>query len=115
MFELPGTSFLLLAIGVLASLLINHCIYALAYTSLPISSWQKRPEGTTGLGVLERLPAVGWLLRSSRSDDRAVFGKWFWIRPFLIELLVPWLFVALYFYIMRGNTVPPYYRDANIQ
>ena len=115
MFELPGTSFLLLAIGVLASLLINHCIYALAYTSLPISSWQKRPEGTTRLGVLERLPAVGWLLRSFRSDDRSVFGKWFWIRPFLIELLVPWLFVALYFYIMRGNTVPAYYRDANIQ
>jgi len=115
MFDEPGTSLLLLGIGVLASVVINHCIYALAYTSLPVSSWQKRPKGTSRLSLLERLPAVGWLLRSRRAEDRTVFGKWFWVRPLLIELLVPWLFLALYVYIDRGNTLPERFIDVPIQ
>jgi prepilin signal peptidase PulO-like enzyme (type II secretory pathway) len=114
MFDSPGTTLMLLGIGVLVSSLINHCIYALAYTSLPISSWQRRPDGTTALSMLERLPGVGWLLRSRRQDDQAVFGKWFWVRPFLIEIIAPWLFVALYFYVMSGNTMPPYFGDTRL-
>ncbi|MFM7928480.1 MAG: hypothetical protein ACKO9Q_12280 [Pirellula sp.] len=77
MLDSPGTSFLLLGIGSLVSLLINHFIYALAYYSPRISSWQARPEGTVALTLWERLPAIGWLLRSFRKDDQEVFGKWF--------------------------------------
>lgn len=114
MFDSPGANALLLGIGVLVGMLINHCIYAFAYTSLPISSWQRRPEGTGALSLLERLPAVGWLLRSRRSDDQSVFGRWFWVRPFLIELIVPWLFVALYRYTSTGNTMPALFRDQSL-
>lgn len=106
MLDSPGTTFLLLGIGSLVSLLINHFIYALAYYSPRISSWQARPEGTVALTLWERLPAIGWLLRSFRKDDQEVFGKWFWVRPFLIEILFPWLFVALYFFVLGGNTQP---------
>ena len=106
MFDSPSTAFLLLGIGSLASLLINHCIYSLAYESPRISSWQTRPEGTTALTLWERLPAIGWLLRSFRKDDQGAFGRWFWVRPFLIEILFPWLFLALYYYVLGCNTQP---------
>jgi prepilin signal peptidase PulO-like enzyme (type II secretory pathway) len=106
MFDSPGTCLMLLGIGSLVSLLVNHFIYSLAYQSPRISSWQTRPDGTTALTLWERLPAIGWLLRSFRKDDQVVFGKWFWVRPFLIEILFPWLFLALYFFILGGNTQP---------
>jgi len=115
MFDSPGAFMLLFGIGVLVSMLINHCIYALAYTAPAISPWQKRPEGTTSLNVWERLPAVGWLLRSKRSDDRSAFGKWFWVRPLLIELIAPWLFVALHHFTTSGKTMPLRFTDANLQ
>lgn len=115
MFDSPGALSLLFGIGVLISILINHCIYALAYTAAAISPWQKRPAGTSGLSFWERLPAVGWLLRSRRTDDRAVFGKWFWVRPLLIELIAPWLFVALHRFTTGGKTMPAFFTDANFQ
>ena len=92
MFEPFGLFLLIFSVGVLVSLWINDSIYRWSYTSAPISSWQPRAGGLGPLSIWERVLVVGWLLRSRRADDVKEFGRWFWIRPALIELLVPWCY-----------------------
>ena len=106
MFEPFGLFLLIFSLGVLVSLWINDSIYRWSYTSAPISSWQLRASGLGRLSIWERVPVVGWLLRSRRTDDVKEFGRWFWIRPALIELLVPWCYVVLFWLLRRGHCMP---------
>lgn len=97
---------LLYGIGVLASLWVNDAIYRWSYYSLPISSWQKRKPELGKLHWAERLPVVGWFLRSKRQADIKEFGRWFWVRPALIELIFPWVIVGIFVWLRQGNIVP---------
>ncbi|MEI8211285.1 MAG: A24 family peptidase [Planctomycetota bacterium] len=93
----------LLLAGVMAGALLNHLIYALAYFSKPISPWQTRPSSLPALSRWARVPIIGWLHR--KGDDQQ-FGKWFWVRPLLLELATPFLCLALYRTIQSGTLVP---------
>ncbi len=106
MFEPFGLFLLLFAIGILASLWINDAIYRWSYYSPAISSWQKRTGDLGKLHWAERLPVVGWYLRSKRAEDVQQFGRWFWVRPALIELFFPWVIVGVFSWLRQGNGVP---------
>jgi prepilin signal peptidase PulO-like enzyme (type II secretory pathway) len=92
-----------LVAGVIAAAGLNHWIYALAYFSQPRSPWQTRPHSLPPFSPWARIPIAGWLLRNA---DREAFGSTFWIRPLLIELLLPVAAVALYRTTMSGEWLP---------
>ena len=92
----------LIVIGVLVGPLINLAIYACAYFPRPISPWQTPPESIKARSWTSKLPIVGWMTRWSEGP---VFGRWFWLRPLLIELLTPIALVMLYRFVLGGGTV----------
>ena len=73
--------------------LINWAIYALAYNYRPISPWSPAPPQLPPRSWFDRIPVVGWW-RLRREEK--VHGRWFWVRPILIELcfagFMLWLF-----------------------
>jgi len=53
--------------------------------------------------MLARVPIIGWLwLR----NEESVFGVRFWLRPMLIELLLPFFMAWFYFYETTGGLLP---------
>ena len=97
--------YLILAVtGAMVGALINWCIYNLGDKKLPISPWFADSKS-----LAERIPIVGWWMR--RSSGSETFGKIFWLRPMLIELV--WLIGMPWFYHWQisggliGGGVPP--------
>ncbi|MFN7736591.1 MAG: prepilin peptidase [Pirellula sp.] len=93
----------LILAGLVLGPLINLWIYSICFFPSPVSPWQKRPAEWSSLSVVCKLPIVGWLFRSSDKDS---LGKFFWLRPFLIELITPILWVLLYRTVMSGYCIP---------
>jgi leader peptidase (prepilin peptidase)/N-methyltransferase len=89
--------------GILLGVLINYAIYTWAYFPRTISPWQTRHPQLPPCSLSSRIPVIGWLLRRSESN---VLGAGFWIRPMLIEALVPILLLLLYRAMMDGLTIP---------
>lgn len=73
--------------------LINAAIYGLAYRSRPISPWTSPPKDVPRRSWRDCVPVIGWF-RLRREES--IHGRWFWIRPILIELFyaagIVWLF-----------------------
>jgi len=89
--------------GLVLGPLINYSIYSFAYFPRPFSPWHASPQGLAERTWIARLPIVGWLFRTHESQ---VFGPFFWLRPFLIEIATPFLLLLLYRYVMAGNVSP---------
>jgi leader peptidase (prepilin peptidase) / N-methyltransferase len=103
---------LMLLAGLVLGPAINFAIYHFAYFTRPISPWQRKPKTYEREGkafesiqpnALAKLPVIGWL---TRSNERAEFGNWFWIRPLLIEIVTPIALVFLYRFVMSEGLVP---------
>lgn len=79
--------------GLCVGSLINGAIYGLAYDWRPISPWTSPPKNFPPRSWLDCLPIFGWW-RLRR--EAAAHGRWFWIRPILIEACyaagMVWLF-----------------------
>lgn len=73
--------------------LLNLAIYRLAWTPRLISPWSPAPAGLPARRWRERAPVVGWLMIPR---DPASQGKWFWVRPLLLELGFGLLVALLY-------------------
>ncbi|WP_254512114.1 prepilin peptidase [Anatilimnocola floriformis] len=84
---------LIFIVGLGVGSLINAAIYGLAYDWRPISPWLTPAKGNPKRIWLDCLPIVGWILL--RREEK-IHGRWFWIRPLLIELAyaagMVWLF-----------------------
>jgi prepilin signal peptidase PulO-like enzyme (type II secretory pathway) len=68
------------------------------------SSWSK--PTVAGLGQrrwYHYLPIVGWI---ARINEAGHWGKWFWLRPVLIEVLLPVAIVGLYLWEIDGGLIP---------
>lgn len=89
--------------GIILGPLINYAIYAWAYFPRAISPWQRRESEMSPLPTGAYVPFLGWL---HRRDESKKWGSGFWIRPMLIEVLVPILLVVLYREMMAGLTIP---------
>lgn len=96
---------LLVLVGLVGGSLANYMIYRFAYFQpRAISPWGPLPEGVSRRGWLDRLPVLGWL---GLRRESVVHGRGFWIRPLLIELLLPVVILWLYgFETQSGGLLP---------
>ncbi len=122
MAQVPAWQWLLVwFIGLLAATQVNHAIYSLAWNRRPISPWStwRLPlDGEPSRRGLQNqfnttpshrrlgdyLPIVGWI-RLRREET--IYGRAFWIRPLLIELLLPIGLAVLYAYELSDGLLPP--------
>ncbi len=112
----------LLAVGLLAvcaARFINWAIYSWAYHYRGLGPWNapptperqaKRPSGSkktkqSGFAPrswLDHLPVWGWYrLRS----EGVVYGRWYWLRPLLIELIFPVAIAWYYHFYVSGQAL----------
>lgn len=82
---------------------VNRGIYRLAYEPRFIGPWSSPAAGTPARRWFDRLPIVGWL---SLRREAGVWGPGFWLRPFVIEIVLPAGLVALYFHELGGGLLP---------
>ena len=87
---------------------VNWAIYALSYFGLPTSPWQAEMRRHTDQSWLAKIPVVGWwFVRTSLVKDRGVPKTWIWLRPLLLEILVPFAVAGLYWWESTGHLLPP--------
>ena len=107
-------------IGLAIGVLINWAIYAWSFFEIrPISPWIKLPDQDqqevqiSARKILDYVPIIGW---PGRARDKQVFGRGFWIRPMLIEIVwmigLPWFYLWLAGGGLVGQTLVPSWRDA---
>jgi prepilin signal peptidase PulO-like enzyme (type II secretory pathway) len=117
---------LLALVSLFAASPINWAIYSLAYGYRPISPWSRYwqqclekmtpdDEVTRWRSVLERrrwwnfLPLAGWL---SLRHEQSLHGRWFWLRPMLMEVGFAVAACALYWHFTQtGRAVPFAFAD----
>ncbi|WP_425616667.1 prepilin peptidase [Anatilimnocola sp. NA78] len=83
---------------------INWAIYTLAFRARPISPWVTPPAGAASRSWLDCIPIVGWW-RLRREEK--FHGRWFWIRPILIEVCYAAAMVWLFHFLTAGKLLPP--------
>lgn len=92
-FFFSGGWVLLAAIGLCLGAAINWAVYELAYYRRPISPWSPGRPGP--VSWVDRLPVCGWI---SLRREEATWGKGFWIRPLLVELVTAVGVIGLYYW-----------------
>jgi prepilin signal peptidase PulO-like enzyme (type II secretory pathway) len=90
---LPIRLALIALLGAVAGAAANWAIYAFAWRRRAISPWLAPPDGASPRRAIDRVPIVGWL--TLRRESR-FFGRGFWIRPLVIEVLLAAGLAALY-------------------
>jgi leader peptidase (prepilin peptidase) / N-methyltransferase len=93
----------LLLLGLVLGPFINFAIYAFAYFPRQISPWQSPTAGEPVRRNVTKLPIVGWCLRFG---EIRLHGRWFWLRPMLIEVATPIALVGTYRFALAGGVVP---------
>ncbi|MEQ1827822.1 MAG: A24 family peptidase [Pirellula sp.] len=93
----------LLVFGLILGPFLNFAIYSFAYFPRPISPWQRPPSEFSSRHRMSGVPVVGWLCRR---NEATLFGRLYWIRPLVIELVTPVALVLMYRFVMGGGIVP---------
>jgi prepilin signal peptidase PulO-like enzyme (type II secretory pathway) len=70
-------------VGTFLGSLVNWAVYAFAWNPRPISPWGPTPAGASPRGWFDRVPVLGWL---KLNREAAFHGRWFWVRPLLLEI-----------------------------
>jgi leader peptidase (prepilin peptidase) / N-methyltransferase len=113
---------LLFLLGTILGAAANFLIYHERIESLPISPWMREEEesdeksqSAKKKGIRRKrprigkrrwfdfIPIIGWF---GLSRESPIFGKGFWIRPMLIELLMGVGMAVLYQYEIEGGLLP---------
>jgi leader peptidase (prepilin peptidase) / N-methyltransferase len=109
----------IVALSIVLARFINWAIYTWAYNRRDLGPWSgppavKKSTGTRGSSRskkpqaaslaprvwLDHLPMIGWYrLRSEGSE----YGKWYWVRPLLIELIFPIAMAWYYQFYVSGQ------------
>ena len=108
------------ATGLAIGVLINWAIFAWCFFEIrPISPWMKLPDQDQQEGkisarkTLDYVPIIGW---PGRARDKQVFGRGFWIRPMLIEIVwmigLPWFYLWLAGGGLVGQALVPSWQEA---
>lgn len=82
--------------GLAIGAFINRAIYSWAmFLKRPISPWMKpaTDDGESDRTTLDYVPIIGW---PGRGRDQKVYGRWFWFRPMVIEIV--WMIGLPLFY-----------------
>ena len=100
---------LLVVAGLIGGGLANHAIYTGCWFPRPISPWAAAPEGAAPRTWSDRLPLLGWV---GLRREFPFHGRWFWVRPLLIEVALGAALPALYmFQCEAGGLFPPAARN----
>jgi leader peptidase (prepilin peptidase)/N-methyltransferase len=92
------------ALGLMVASAINWAIYALAYCfPRPISPWSRPDPKAPPRRWLDRVPVIGW---AGLQREEALHGRWFWVRPMLLEIAFAGGMAALYAWEMRAGLFP---------
>ncbi len=86
---------LLILAGLASGAFANYLIYTWAYFPRHISPFAPPHPQAPPRRWTDRLPVLGWLGLRRESE---LHGRGFWIRPLLIELLLPVALIAIYWY-----------------
>ncbi|MDX1948343.1 MAG: A24 family peptidase [Pirellulaceae bacterium] len=89
--------------GLAAGSAVNWAIYSLAWFPRPISPWSRPHSEAPSRPWICRLPVVGWLWLAR---EEKLHGRWFWVRPLLLELALAVGLAGLYAFEMRGGLWP---------
>jgi leader peptidase (prepilin peptidase) / N-methyltransferase len=104
---LNTTTLLFALAGLIAGPVVNWAIYALAFWPRAISPWSTPPADASPRKPVDRLPIIGWL---SLRRESSIHGGGYWIRPMLIELLLPVVLAGLYLWYANGFLLPDFLR-----
>lgn len=102
----------LFVFGAMVGAIANWAIYQLRIYSRPaISPWGPSHPQASPRKSVDYLPIVGWWFRLK---DQSVFGRYFWIRPMLIEVALAGGAVWFYHWVLAGGLIgmPPRPGDA---
>ncbi|HMO12932.1 MAG TPA: A24 family peptidase [Pirellulaceae bacterium] len=89
----------LMLLGSIAGAAINYGIYRCGFNKRLISPWSSVPEACVPRNWLDRIPIFGWLRLRRESH---IFGRAFWIRPMLIEMVSALALAWIYHLYMNG-------------
>ncbi len=101
----------LFVIGSIVAGQLNRAVYGWALDPSPISPWSAAPRGLPARRWSECVPIFGWLIARDRAHK---FGRGFWIRPLLVELLTGLSLAALYAWEVDVGGLIPLPLPANI-
>lgn len=94
----------LAVLGAILGAVANWAIYTLAYRSRRITPWVRPAADAPPRRATDRIPVLGWL---GLRREAAVHGRWFWVRPLLIEAGFAAAACGLYYYETRlGGLLP---------
>ena len=94
----------LAVVGLCAGAFANYLIYSWAYFPRHISPWAPPHQDAPQRLALDRIPVLGWL---GLKRERELHGRWFWIRPILVELGVALMLPALYWFETQSGGLLP--------
>lgn len=94
----------LAVLGAILGAMANWAIYTLAYDARPVSPWTPPATDAPPRRLADRTPIFGWL---GVRREHALHGRWFWIRPMLIEVGFAAATCGLYYYVTQlGGLLP---------
>jgi len=102
--NLEGKLLLLFLLGIVVAGQLNRAIYRLAHFQRSISPWSFPPDDALPRRWFDRLPVVGWW---SLRREAGVHGRFFWLRPMLVELSTGIGLAALYWYEVEHRGLAP--------
>jgi prepilin signal peptidase PulO-like enzyme (type II secretory pathway) len=85
----------LFVVGTFLGSLVNWAIYTFAWNARPISPWSPPPAGVPPRSWFDRVPILGWL---KLKREAAIHGRWFWLRPLVLELSTGAAVAGLYWW-----------------
>ncbi|QDU25622.1 Type IV leader peptidase family protein [Anatilimnocola aggregata] len=100
----PLIAVLIFVVALLVGSGINWAVYTLAFRARPISPWSLPPEHAVPRTWLDCVPLYGWW-RLRREEH--LHGRWFWVRPILIEAVYGAGMVWLFHFETTGGLLPP--------
>lgn len=81
--------------GACAGSIVNWGVYTLAWSPRQISPWSPAPPTASARPSWARLPIFGWL---GLRGESSIHGRWFWLRPMLLEFSLGCALAALYWW-----------------
>jgi leader peptidase (prepilin peptidase)/N-methyltransferase len=86
-----------------AARFINWAVCNWAYFRRQAGPWAAAPSGYPPRRLSDHWPILGWF---ALRREAPALGKWFWLRPVLIEFLFPLAMLWYYHFYVSGGTLP---------
>lgn len=101
--SMPLRMLIIAILALAAARFINWAVCNWAYFRRPAGPWAAPPPGYSPHTSRDHWPILGWL---ALRREAPVWGKWFWLRPMLIELLFPLAMLWYYHFYVNGGSLP---------